>query len=275
MYRSAEHTYHTLVSGIGRFFRNAGKQRAVLGLSGGIDSAVVLCLCADALGKENVHGLMMPSPFSTVHSVTDAVKLAEQVDVSYHIIPIDLIYNKFLKELTPVFGHTPLGITDENIQARIRGTLLMAYANQNDCLLLNTTNKSELAMGYGTLYGDLAGALMVLADVYKTEIYDLATFLNSESPRIPLSIVRKEPSAELRVNQKDSDSLPPYNVLDPVLYALIEEGKSPDEVIAKGAHKEVVEQVANAMLRYTFKYVQLPPLIKVTEHPLLPQEKWR
>jgi len=275
MHSDTEQIYHLLVTGIKRFFEDAGKERAVLGLSGGIDSAVVLCLCADALGKEHVHGLMMPSPFSTVHSVTDAVKLAEQVDVSYHIVPIDSIYHKCLKELTPAFGHAPSGITDENLQARIRGMLLMGYANQKDFLLLNTTNKSELAMGYGTLYGDLAGALMVLADVYKTEIYELATFLNSEAPRIPVSIIHKEPSAELRINQKDSDSLPPYSVLDPILYALIEEGKSPEEVIAKGAPKEVVEQILSAMHRYTFKYLQLPPLIKVTEHPLLSNEKWR
>jgi NAD+ synthase (glutamine-hydrolysing) len=275
MFHQAEQIYRTLVAGIEKFFQEAGKERAVLGLSGGIDSAVALCLIADALGKERVHGLMMPSPFSTVHSLTDAVKLAEQVDVSYHIVPVDSIYHKCLKELTSVFGHAPSGLADENLQTRIRGTLLMAYANQKDCLLMNTTNKSELAMGYGTLYGDLCGALMVLADVYKTQIYELAAYLNSESPRIPASIIRKEPSAELRIHQKDTDSLPPYPLLDPVLYALIEEEKSPQTVIAKGAPKEVVEQAVSAMHRYAFKQLQLPPLIKVSEHPLLSSEKWR
>ncbi|MCL2726800.1 MAG: NAD(+) synthase [Bacteroidales bacterium] len=272
---SIEHSYHTLVNGVKKFFADAGKRHAILGLSGGIDSAVVLCIAIDALGSECVHGLMMPSPFSTVHSLTDAVKIAEQADVHYDIVPIDAIYHKFLKELAPHLGHGQPDVTEENIQARIRATLLMAYANKKDYLLLNTTNKSELAMGYGTLYGDLAGALMVLADVYKTEVYDLAIYINSESTRIPLSILHKEPSAELRIDQKDSDSLPPYSVLDPVLRALIEEGETPDAVIAKGAPKEVVEQAVIAMRSYTFKYLQLPPLVKVSERPLLSQEKWR
>ena len=275
MRHSAEHTYQLLVAGIRRFFEDAGATRAVLGLSGGIDSAVVLSLSVDALGRERVHGLMMPSPFSTVHSVTDAVKHAEHEEVSYHILPIDAIYHKFLKELAPAFGNAPLDPTEENLQARIRGALLMAYANKKDCLLLNTTNKSELAMGYGTLYGDLSGALMVLADLYKTDVYELAFYLNSERPRIPISIIRKEPSAELRDNQKDSDSLPPYNILDPVLYALIEEKQSPQAIIAKGAPKEVVEQAVYAMNAFAFKKIQLPPLLKVSETPLLSPEKWR
>ncbi|MCL2738364.1 MAG: NAD(+) synthase [Bacteroidales bacterium] len=275
MYPKVEHNYQVLVAGIKRFFGDAGKTSAVLGLSGGIDSAVVLCLVADALGKEHVHGLMMPSPFSTVHSLTDAIKLAEQADISYHVIPIDSIYSRFLKELAPVFEHSQPDTCEENIQARIRACLLMAYANKKDCLLLNTTNKSELAMGYGTLYGDLAGALMVLADVYKTEVYELATFLNSEKNRIPLSIITKEPSAELRANQKDSDSLPPYPVLDPLLHALIEEGQSPDALIAKGEPKEIVEQAVQAMRHSAFKRLQLPPLLKVSQHPLLSKDKWR
>jgi len=270
-----EHNHQVLVAGIRRFFNEVGKTSAVLGLSGGIDSAVVLCLAIDALGKEHVHGLMMPSPFSTVHSLTDAIKLAEQADIKYYVISIDSIYNRFLKELAPVFEHSQSDLCEENIQARIRACLLMAYANKNDCLLLNTTNKSELAMGYGTLYGDLAGALMVLADVYKTEVYELANFLNSEQNRIPLSILTKEPSAELRVNQKDSDSLPPYSVLDPLLYALIEEEQSPDTLIAKGEPKEIVEQVACAMRYSAFKHLQLPPLLQVSQHPLLSKDKWR
>jgi len=275
MQNRTEHSYHTLVTGVRKFFGDAGKKQAILGLSGGIDSAVVLCVAIDALGSECVHGLMMPSPFSTVHSVTDAVKIAEQADIHYDIVPIDVIYQKFLKELAPFLGHNQPDITEENIQARIRATLLMAYANKKDYLLLNTTNKSELAMGYGTLYGDLAGALMVLADVYKTQVYDLAMYINSEAPRIPLSILHKEPSAELRIDQKDSDSLPPYSILDPILQALIEEEETPETVISKGASKEVVEQAVDAMRNYAFKYLQLPPLVKVSERPLLSQEKWR
>ena len=275
MVQSPEHLYHALVAGIRQFFEKAGIERAVLGLSGGIDSAVVLCLSVDALGKERVHTLLMPSPFSTVHSVTDAVKLAEQEEVSYHVIPIDSIYHKFLKELAPAFGHTHPDVTEENIQARIRATLLMAYANKKGHILLNTTNKSELAMGYGTLYGDLAGALMVLADIYKTQVYDVAMFLNSETQRIPISIMSKEPSAELRIDQKDSDSLPPYSILDPVLFALIEEGEAPESIIAKGAAKETVTQIVKTMNSNAFKFLQLPPLIQLSEHPLLPKEKWR
>jgi len=275
MHASSEHIYQTLISGIKNFFDTAGVERAVLGLSGGIDSAVALCLAVDALGKEHVHGLMMPSPFSTVHSVTDAIKLAEQMDVGYDIVPIDAIYHKFLKELSPLFGNAQADVTEENIQARIRGTLLMAYTNKKGCLLLNNTNKSELAMGYGTLYGDLAGALMVLADVYKTEVYELASFINSETRRIPVSIIKKEPSAELRNAQKDSDTLPPYPLLDPVLFALIEEQQRPEELLAKGVSKEVVEQAAHALHTSAFKRLQLPPLIKISDHPLLPQDKWR
>ena len=275
MQKGAEHSYYTLVEGIRKFFKDAGKERAVLGLSGGIDSAIVLCLTVDALGKEHVHGLMMPSPFSTVHSVTDAVKIAEHEDIHYNIVPIDAIYHKFIKELSPLFGSASSDVTEENIQARIRAILLMAYANKNDCLLLNTTNKSELAMGYGTLYGDLAGSLMVLADLYKTQVYDLALFINSEKPRIHTSILRKEPSAELKIGQKDSDTLPPYAILDPVLHALIEEEETPQAVIAKGASAEVVEQAVHAMRNYAFKYLQLPPLVKVSERPLLSVDKWR
>jgi len=274
MQSSSEHICQTLISGIKKFFDSAGVDRAVLGLSGGIDSAVALCLAVDALGKEHVHGLMMPSPFSTVHSVTDAVKLAEQVNVNYDIVPIDAIYHKYIKELSPLFGNAQPDVTEENIQARIRGTLLMAYTNKKGCLLLNNTNKSELAMGYGTLYGDLAGALMVLADVYKTEVYELASFINSETRRIPISIIKKEPSAELHNAQKDSDTLPPYPILDPVLFALIEESQSPESLIAKGAPQEVVAQAVHALQSSAFKRLQLPPLIKISDHPLLPQDKW-
>ena len=274
MFGHCETHYARLVSGIRRFFTDAGKSRAVLGLSGGIDSALVLCIAADALGVENVHGLMMPSPFSTVHSVTDAVKLAEHVGVSYHILPIDSIYNKFIKELAPAFEHLPTDTTEENIQARIRSTLLMAYANKKDCLLLNTTNKSELAMGYGTLYGDLAGALMVLADLYKTEVYELSHYINARESRIPEAILQKEPSAELRPGQKDSDSLPPYNILDPLLHALIEEGQGPDALLKNGASPDILQQVLQTKARSAFKVHQLPPLIKLSQAPLLPQEKW-
>ena len=275
MLSGPEYYHETLVAGIRRFFEESGKTSAVLGLSGGIDSAVVLSLAVDALGAKQVHGLMMPSPFSTVHSLTDAIKQADYEDISYHILPIDAIYHKFLRELAPAFESSQPDLCEENIQARIRATLLMAYANKKDCLLLNTTNKSELAMGYGTLYGDLAGALMVLADLYKTQVYELAAFINIEKSRIPLSILSKEPSAELRVNQKDSDTLPPYPLLDPILYALIEERQGPEAIIAAGGAKEIVEQVVQAMRRSSFKGLQLPPLIQLSPSPLLSPDKWR
>ncbi|NLN71159.1 MAG: NAD(+) synthase, partial [Chloroflexi bacterium] len=165
--KSAGQLYDVLIEGISRFFKEAGKKKAVLGLSGGLDSAVVACLAQDALGKNNVHSLLMPGPYSTIHSITDALKSCSLNELSHHIVPIDAIYHKALRELSSVMEHTNFDVTEENVQARLRAVFLMAYANKHNTLLLCTSNKSELAMGYGTLYGDLAGALMVLGDVYK------------------------------------------------------------------------------------------------------------
>lgn len=225
------------------FFAKAGASRAVIGLSGGIDSAVVAALAVEALGKDNVTGILMPSSYSTIHSVGDAVTLAENLGIKYHIVPISTIYDRFMKEAEPLFeGDFHWDTTQENLQARIRGTILMLYSNRHRALLLNTTNKSELSMGYGTLYGDLCGALMVIADLYKTEVYEMAAYINREQEIIPASTITKAPSAELKEGQKDTDSLPPYDILDPVLYSLNERGKSAEQILQEGADKELVEK---------------------------------
>lgn len=262
-----------IVYSIRRFFKEAGRERAVLGLSGGIDSAVVVALAVEALGKENVYGILMPSPFSTVHSVTDAVELASNLGISYGVLPIEGIFLKFQTELKELFEEEPKRIVLENIQARIRGAALMASTNQNGSLLLNTSNKSELAMGYGTLYGDLAGALMVLADLYKLQVYSVARYINMQGIVIPESIIVKEPSAELSIDQKDSDTLPEYSLLDPVLYSLIEEKRSASDLIEEGCDISLVNRIVHLMKVSSFKALQLPPMIQVGDSPLLPKNK--
>ncbi len=257
------------------FFAKAGSSRAVIGLSGGIDSAVVAALAVEALGKDNVTGILMPSSYSTIHSVGDAVTLAENLGIKYHIVPISTIYDRFMKEAEPLFeGDFHWDTTQENLQARIRGTILMLYSNRHRALLLNTTNKSELSMGYGTLYGDLCGALMVIADLYKTEVYEMAAYINREQEIIPASTITKAPSAELKEGQKDTDSLPPYDILDPVLYSLNERGKSAEQILQEGADKELVEKIIRLRKAAAFKGHQLAPMIKVSTAPLLDRSKW-
>lgn len=257
------------------FFAKAGASRAVIGLSGGIDSAVVAALAVEALGKDNVTGVLMPSSYSTIHSVGDAVTLAENLGIKYHIVPISTIYDRFMKEAEPLFeGDFHWDTTQENLQARIRGTILMLYSNRHRALLLNTTNKSELSMGYGTLYGDLCGALMVIADLYKTEVYEMAAYINREQEIIPASTITKAPSAELKEGQKDTDSLPPYDILDPVLYSLNERGKSAEQILQEGADKELVEKIIRLRKAAAFKGHQLAPMIKVSTAPLLDRSKW-
>ncbi|HFX17732.1 MAG TPA: NAD+ synthase, partial [Flavobacteriales bacterium] len=214
--------HDALVLGIKDYFGKIGFKNAVIGLSGGLDSAVTTVLATEALGKENVRVLLMPSQFSSEHSVQDAKDLAENLGIRYDIVPIKSIFDSYLQQLDPLFEGRPFDVTEENIQARIRGNLLMAISNKFGNILLNTSNKSEMSVGYGTLYGDLAGGLSVIADVYKTEVYDLAHYINRNKEIIPVNTIQKPPSAELRPNQKDSDSLPDYDILDPILKLYIE-----------------------------------------------------
>ena len=231
--KNIDEIYQALVLGIKDYFRKMGFTKATLGASGGIDSAVVQVLAVHALGKENVRVLLMPSEYSSSHSVSDAEALSKALGNDYDIVPIREIFNSFLTTLKPIFKDLPFGVAEENIQSRTRGNLLMAVANKFNYILLNTSNKSELATGYGTLYGDMAGGLSVLGDLYKMQVYALARYLNRHGEIIPNNILTKSPSTELRPNQKDSDSLPDYPILDRVLYQYIELRQGPKEIIAQ------------------------------------------
>ena len=257
-------THDALVLGIRDYFVKLGFKKAVLGLSGGIDSAVTAVLAVRALGPENVRVLLMPSPFSSGHSVDDAVALAKNMGLPFDIIPIKGPYDSFLATLAPLFGDLPFDITEENIQARIRGILNMAISNKFGHILLNTTNKSEMAVGYGTLYGDLCGGLSVIGDVYKTDVYKLAQFINRDGEIIPVNTIQKPPSAELRPNQKDSDSLPEYDVLDPILRLYIEEHLGPREIIAAGHDEALVRRILRLVNINEFKRYQTAPVLRVT-----------
>lgn len=263
-----------LVDGIRSYFEGCGMQKAVLGLSGGIDSAVVAALAVEALGKENVHGIMLPSDFSTLHSVQDAVDLAENLGIDYEVVPISEIYHKFMKSLEPVFKERKeWSVTEENLQARIRGTILMAYSNKFNALLLNTSNKSELCTGYGTLYGDLAGAMMVIADLYKGDVYELAYDINREEEIIPVSTMTKAPSAELRPGQKDSDSLPDYDIMDPILYEVNEGGTTFKQLLEEGYDKELLDRISSLIGKSSFKIHQIPPILNISSAPVVYREK--
>ena len=216
-----DQVYQALILGIKDYFSKMGFTKAILGSSGGIDSAVVLALACEALGAENVRAILMPSPYSTDHSVNDAVQLSKNLNNPYDIVRINNVYKTFLTTLEPIFKDLPFSVAEENIQSRSRGNLLMAIANKFGYILLNTSNKSELATGYGTLYGDMAGGLGVLGDCYKLQVYALANYINRNKEIIPQHIITKPPSAELRPGQKDSDSLPDYSVLDKILYQYI------------------------------------------------------
>ncbi|MBQ6072285.1 MAG: NAD(+) synthase [Bacteroidales bacterium] len=264
-----------LVGKIQQYFASAGMEQAVLGLSGGIDSAIVAALAADALGAEHVHGILMPSEFSSLSSVTDSIELANNLGISYDIVPIEKIYKRAMIEMFRFFELGKWSVAQENLQARIRGTILMTWSNRFNALLLNTSNKSELFTGYGTLYGDLCGAMMVIADLYKVQVYELSHYENTLHGKevIPESILTKAPSAELRPNQKDSDSLPEYELLDPVLHSLCEEELSPEEVIARGTDAALVERVVKLKRGAAFKVLQIPPVLTVGSHPIVPPFK--
>jgi NAD+ synthase (glutamine-hydrolysing) len=262
--KNIDEIYHALVLGIKDYFRKMGFTKAILGSSGGIDSAVTQVLAVAALGKENVRAILMPSHFSTSHSVEDAELLSKNLGNPYDILPIKNIYDSFLQELKPVFKDLPFSVAEENIQSRTRGNLLMAIANKFGYILLNTSNKSELATGYGTLYGDMAGGIGVLGDVYKVQVYALARYINREKEIIPKNIIVKAPSAELRPDQKDSDSLPEYDILDRVLYEYIELRHGPKEIIAKGFDAKLVARILRLVNTNEYKRNQFCPIIRVS-----------
>ncbi|MDX9811236.1 MAG: NAD+ synthase [Bacteroidales bacterium] len=255
--------YKALTTGIRDYFRKSGFRKCILGLSGGMDSAICLCLATAALGKENVRAVLMPSRYSSEHSVTDSLDLARNLGVHYDIINIEEPFKAFTDVLLPVFKDRKEDVTEENLQARIRAVLLMAISNKFGCMLLNTSNKSEAAVGYGTLYGDMAGGLSVIGDVYKTDIYKLASFINRDSVVIPLNIINKPPSAELRPGQFDTDSLPPYSVLDPILYQYIELLR-PESRIESEADPAIIARVIRMVNNNEYKRYQAPPILRIS-----------
>jgi NAD+ synthase (glutamine-hydrolysing) len=257
--------YKAACLGLRDYFHKNGYTKACVGLSGGIDSAVVACLAVGALGKENVRVLLMPSPFTPNESVEIAKMLAENLGVEYSVLPIIEAYNAMVGTLQPVIGGTEFDATEENIQTRIRTTMLMALQNKTGYMLLNSSNKSENAIGWCTLYGDTAGAFSPTGDLYKSEIYDLARYINSQfNDVIPEAILKKEPTSELRPNQKDSDILPPYEVVDAILYRMIEEGQHREEIINAGFDADVVEKIHSMIMRNVKKRYQYPPVLRLS-----------
>lgn len=262
--QSIENIYHALILGIKDYFGKQNFKKAILGLSGGIDSAVVSVLAADALGKENVHVIMMPSQFSSSGSVDDSVLLVQNLGITSDLIPIGKIFDQYSEALRPFFKELPFNVAEENLQARIRGALLMAESNKFGYILLNTSNKSELAVGYGTLYGDMCGGISVIGDVYKTQVYALARYINREKEIIPENIITKAPSAELRPNQKDSDSLPEYDILDRVLFLYIEKRLGPNEIISEGFDPALVNRILKLVNTNEYKRHQFAPILRVS-----------
>lgn len=256
--------YEALVMGVRDYFQKLGFKKAILGLSGGIDSALTMAIASEALGSENVYALLMPSKFSTPHSVDDAVKLSENLGSPYEIITIEEAYNAFDSTLKPYFKDLPFNVAEENLQARIRAVILMAMSNKFGYIVLNTSNKSEAAVGYGTLYGDMCGAISVIGDVYKTQVYELSRYVNREKEIIPVNIINKAPSAELRPGQKDSDSLPEYSILDKILFEYIENTKSPGEIIKMGFDETTVLRSLKLVNSSEYKRYQCPPILRIS-----------
>ena len=259
-----DQVYKALVLGVKDYFNKMGFKKAILGSSGGIDSAVTLAIASEALGKENVHAILMPSPYSTDHSIKDAVQLSKNLNNPYDIIPIKEVYESFLSTLQPLFKDLPFSLAEENIQSRTRGNLLMALANKFGYVLLNTSNKSELATGYGTLYGDMAGGLGVLGDCYKLQVYELAKYINRTNEVIPSNIITKAPSAELRPDQKDSDSLPAYEILDQILYQYIEKRANPSTIKTFGFDSALVDKTLKMVNSNEYKRNQFCPIIRIS-----------
>lgn len=253
-----------IVMGIQNYFGKLGFKKAILGLSGGIDSALVAVLAARALGADNVRCILMPSQYSSDHSVNDARELAQNLGCQYDLLPIEGVYDAYMDVLKPHFWAKDEGLAEENLQARARGMLLMAFSNKFGNILLNTSNKSEMAVGYGTLYGDMCGGLSVIGDVYKTECFELARYINKDGEVIPDNIITKPPSAELKPDQFDSDSLPPYDQLDAVLYQYIEMTKSPQDIIEMGFDEALVKRTLRLVNINEFKRYQTAPVLRVS-----------
>jgi NAD+ synthase (glutamine-hydrolysing) len=262
---SDQEIWSALVLGVRDYAAKCGFQKALLGLSGGIDSALVAAIAVEALGPERVLGVLMPSPYSSDHSITDAVAVAKLLGIETMTLPIEGLMGEFDQTLAPLFTGTEFGIAEENIQSRIRGTLLMGIANKFSHLLLSTGNKSEMAVGYCTLYGDMNGGLAAIADVPKTRVFSLCRWLNREQLTIPTQIIEKPPSAELRPGQVDQDSLPPYDVLDAILEGMVCDHKSVEQLVQEGFARETVVKIAKLVKRAEFKRRQAPPGLKITD----------
>ncbi len=259
-----EYLHKALVFGIQDYFKKMGFKKAVLGSSGGIDSALVQVLASEALGSENVFAVMLPSQFSSEGSVKDAVELSKNLGNPYEIIPIENAFKAFESGLSGLFNGMAFNVAEENIQARSRAVFLMGISNKLGYILLNTSNKSEMSVGYSTLYGDMCGSLSVIGDVFKTDVYKLARYINRDREILPVAIIEKAPSAELRPNQKDSDSLPEYDILDGILKLYIEHHKGPNSIIAEGYDKAVVERVIKLVNGAEYKRFQSPPILRVS-----------
>ncbi len=256
--------WDALDMGLRDYFRKTGIKKAILGLSGGIDSAVTLVIAVKALGADNVWAILLPGPHSTQHSIDDAVALAEHIGVKHDIISINDTVASLENSLEPYFTGTNSGIAEENLQARARSIILMGLSNKFGHMLLNTSNKSEAAVGYSTLYGDMSGGLSVLGDVYKTDVYGLAAIINKEKEVIPANSINKPPSAELKPGQKDTDSLPPYDVLDGILYRLLEENKDADTIVNDGYDADLVKKIIRLLSQSEYKRYQTPPILRVS-----------
>jgi NAD+ synthase (glutamine-hydrolysing) len=262
--------YAALVLGTGDYIRKNGFRRVLIGLSGGIDSALTAAIAVDALGKKGVVGVAMPSQYSSKESLEDAKVLAKNLGIQFSTIPITEVFQSYIKTLSPSFKGLKTDVTEENIQARIRGNILMALSNKFGWLVLTTGNKSEMSVGYCTLYGDMAGGYAVLKDVPKTLVYELTKFRNKKEGKnlIPKRVFVKPPSAELRPNQKDEDSLPPYPVLDPILQAYVEEDKGPEDITKMGFKQSMIKEVIRMVDRNEYKRRQSPPGVKITHRAL-------
>jgi NAD+ synthase (glutamine-hydrolysing) len=257
--------YKAAVLGLRDYFYKNGYSKACVGLSGGVDSAIVACIAAEALGKENVKALLMPSQLSSDHSVSDAEELANSIGIEYNVLPISEAYTSIVNTLKPAIGGHEFDSTEENIQARLRTIMLMAVQNKKGYVVLNSSNKSENALGMCTLYGDTAGAFSVTGDLYKTEMYDLARYINKiHGGIIPENILEKEPSSELHPGQKDSDELPPYNVVDAILMRMIEQGQHREEIINAGFDSEIVEKIHSMVMQNEKKRYQYPPILRLS-----------